>query len=83
MRRIIFVASQPIIKGDAEKALKEAKAVVEAEFTTQINHQAPLEPEVSAAYFEGEGENPQLIVVGRSIMIHAHLAQIQGSCWIY
>ena len=62
-----MLASQPMIKGDAEKALKEAKAVVEAEFTTQINHQAPLEPEISSAYFEGEGENPQLVVVGRSI----------------
>ncbi len=72
----IFV-TQPIIKGDAEKALQEAQAFIEAEFSTQINHQAPLEPEVSSAYFEGEGENPQLVVVGRSINIHAHLAQIQ------
>ena len=72
-----ILGSQPLIKGDAEKALKEAKAVVEAEFTTQTNHQAPLEPEVSVAYFEGEGEKPQLIVVGRSIMIHAHLTQLQ------
>jgi aldehyde oxidoreductase len=71
------LASQPIIKGDAEKALKEAKAVIEAEFLTQTNHQAPLETEVSVAYFEGEGENPQLIVVGRSINIHAHLGQIK------
>jgi len=70
-------ASQPLIKGDADKALKEAKTVVEAEFTTQTNHQAPLEPEISSAYFEGEGENPQLVVVGRSINIHTHLAQIQ------
>ena len=72
-----ILGSQPLIKGDAEKALKEAKTVIEGEFSTQINHQAPLEPEVSVAYFEGEGENPQLIVVGRSIMIHAHLAQLQ------
>jgi aldehyde oxidoreductase len=69
--------SQPLIKGDAEKALKDAKAVVGGNFSTQINHQAPLEPEVSSAYFEGEGENRQLIVVGRSINIHAHLAQIK------
>jgi aldehyde oxidoreductase len=69
--------AQPLIKGDAETALKEAKAVVEAEFTTQTNHQAPLEPEISSAYFEGEGDNPQLIVVGRSIQIHTHLAQLK------
>ena len=69
--------SQPLIKGDTEKALKEAKAVVEGEFNVQTNHQAPLEPEVSVAYFEGTGEKPQLIVYGRSIMIHTHLAQIK------
>ena len=72
-----ILATQPVIKGDAEKALNEAKAIVEAEFSTQINHQAPLEPEVSAAYFEGEGENAPLTVVGRSINIHSHCAQIQ------
>jgi len=69
--------TQPVIKGDAEKALNEAKAVIEAEFSTQTNHQAPLEPEVSVAYFEGKDENPQLVVAGRSIVIHTHLAQIQ------
>jgi len=69
--------SQPLILGDAEKALKEAKAVVEAEFSTQLNHMAALEPEISSAYFEGEGENPQLVVVGRSINIHTHLAQVK------
>jgi aldehyde oxidoreductase len=72
-----ILASQPLIKGDPEKALKEAKTIIDGEFSTQINHQAPLEPEVSVAYFVGEGENPQLIVVGRSIMIHTHLAQLQ------
>jgi aldehyde oxidoreductase len=69
--------TQPLIKGDAEKALKEAKAVFEAEFSTQLNHQAPLEPEISSAYFEGESENPQLTVVGRSINIHYHLNQMK------
>jgi aldehyde oxidoreductase len=64
---------QPLIKGDADEALKEAYAVVEAEFSTQTNHQAPLEPEVSAAYFEGE----ELVVVGRSINIHFHLSQLK------
>jgi aldehyde oxidoreductase len=70
-------ASQPIIKGDAEAALKEARTVYEAEFATQTNHPAPLEPEVSSAYFEGEGEERQLIVVGRSINIHFHLNQLK------
>jgi aldehyde oxidoreductase len=72
-----IMMAMPLIKGDAEKALGEAKAIVDADFSTQTNHQAPLEPEISSAYFEGEGENPQLVVVGRSIMIHAHLAQIK------
>jgi aldehyde oxidoreductase len=72
-----IAASQPLIKGDAEKALKEAATTVEAEFSTQTNHQAPLEPEAAVAYFEGKGETPQLIVIGRSINIHSHLAQIR------
>ena len=72
-----IVATQPLIKGDADKALKEAAATVEAEFSTQINHQAPLEPEITLAYFEGEGENPQLVIVGRSINIHLHLTHIK------
>jgi aldehyde oxidoreductase len=72
-----ILGSQPVVKGDAEKALKEAKAVVEANFTTQTNHQAPLEPEVSVAYLEGGGDSPQLIVIGRSIWIHIQLAQLQ------
>jgi aldehyde oxidoreductase len=68
--------SQPLIKGDAEKALAEAAAVVEAEFSTQTNHQAPLEPESSIAYLEGEGEDARVVVIGRSIMIHTHGAQV-------
>ncbi len=67
---------QPQIKGDAKKALAESAVVVEAEFSTQTNHQASLEPEVCVAYMEGEGDKAQLIVYGRSIMIHAHAAQI-------
>ena len=70
---------QPQIKGDADKALAEAAAVVEADFSTQMNHQAPLEPEVSIAYLEGEGEDAQLVVIGRSIMIHTHMAMLQGA----
>ncbi|MBN1188469.1 MAG: molybdopterin-dependent oxidoreductase [Dehalococcoidales bacterium] len=71
-----LIYSQPQIKGDAGKALAESAAVVEAEFNTQHNHQAPLEPEASVAYIEGEGDNAQLVVIGRSINIHAHAAQI-------
>ena len=52
---------------------------MKAEFATQTNHQAPLEPEVSSAYFEGEGENRELVVVGRSINIHFHLNQLKES----
>ena len=69
--------TQPLIKGDAEGALKEAKTVYEGEFGTQTNHQAPMEPEVSSAYFEGEGEDRELVVVGRSINIHFHLNQLK------
>jgi aldehyde oxidoreductase len=68
---------QPQIKGDAEKAITQSAAVVEAEFSTQINHQAPLEPEATVAYLEGEGEDAQLVVVGRSIEIHLHMANLQ------
>jgi aldehyde oxidoreductase len=70
-------ARQPILKGDAQKALKEAKAVVEAYFTTQTNHQAPLEPETCVAYWEGESEKEELVVCGRSINIHFHLNQLK------
>ncbi|MBN2240522.1 MAG: molybdopterin-dependent oxidoreductase [Dehalococcoidales bacterium] len=72
-----LIMAMPLKKGDAEKALAEAYAVVEGNFTTQMNHQAPLEPEVTIAYFNGEGENPELVIIGRSINIHAAKAQIQ------
>lgn len=70
---------QPHIKGDADKALAESAAVVEAEFSTQLNHQAPLEPEACVAYFEGDESDPQLVVIGRSIGIHHHLAILQDA----
>ncbi len=70
-------AKQPILKGDAQKALAESKAMVEAYFTTQTNHQAPLEPETCVCYFEGEGEAEELVVAGRSINIHFHLNQLK------
>ena len=69
--------TQRQIKGNAEKALAESAAVVEGRFITQINHQAPLETEACVAYFEGEGEDAQLVVIGRSIDIHQHLAMLQ------
>jgi aldehyde oxidoreductase len=77
-----LIQDQPVIKGDAQKALAESAAVIEAHFKTQINHQASLEPEVSVAYLEGEGEDAQLVVIGRSINIHKHLAMLQeGVGW--
>jgi aldehyde oxidoreductase len=77
-----LIYDQPQIKGDAKKAFAESAAVIEAHFKTQINHQAPLEPEVCVAYLEGEGEDAQLVVVGRSINIHGDRAEIQqGVGW--
>ena len=70
---------QPQIKGDAKKGFAESAAVVEAQFSTQLNHQAPLEPEACVAYLEGEGEEALLVVVGRSIMIHSHMAILQDA----
>jgi aldehyde oxidoreductase len=73
---------QPQIKGDAEAAFADSAAIVEARFTTQINHQAAMEPEACVAYFEGEGDDAQLVVIGRSINIHKHLEMLQeGVGW--
>ena len=69
----------PTVKGDADKALAESAAVVEAHYITSCNHQAPLEPEVCVSYLEGEGEDAQLVVIGRSINIHHHLRMIQDA----
>ena len=69
--------SQPQIKGDAEAALNDSDTVVEAHFRTQINHQAPLEPEACAAFLEGDDDDAQLVVIGRSINIHYHLGMLQ------
>jgi aldehyde oxidoreductase len=71
--------SQPIVKGDAASAFARSVAVVEGRFRTQINHQAPLEPEVSLAYWEGEGEDAELVVIGRSINIHLALSTLQAA----
>lgn len=72
---------QPIIKGDAASAFERSAAIVEEHFTTQINHQAPMEPENSVAYIEkGEGDDEDLLVVmGRSINIHLHMATLQAA----
>jgi len=76
-----LISETPQIFGDAEKALASSKYVVEAGFSTQTNHQAPLEPEVTVCYMEGEGDDAELIVIGRSINIHpnaAHVAEAVG-----
>ncbi len=72
---------QPQVKGDADVALQRSAAVIEARFTTHINHQAPLEPEATIAYWE-EGEEEggdQLVIIGRSINIHNHLGMLQSA----
>ena len=69
--------SMPLIKGDAKAGFESAKTVIEAEFSTQMNHQAPMEPECCVSYMEGDGDRTQLVVIGRSINIHAHAAQIK------
>jgi len=65
------------IKGDAKAALSAAAYVVEGDFTTQMIHQAPLEPEAAIAYLDGEGEDAQLVLMGRSIQVHAHALALQ------
>jgi len=67
------------VKGDAETALKDSEAVVSAEFYSQLIHQAPLEPEAAVAYLEGQGEDAQLVVIGRSIWIHYHVQVLQDA----
>ncbi|MFH1117780.1 MAG: molybdopterin cofactor-binding domain-containing protein [Pseudomonadota bacterium] len=73
--------THPQIRGDARAALETSHEVVEAEFSTQLIHQSPLEPEASIAYFETEDddEEPKLVVVGRSIYIHYHLKILQDA----
>lgn len=68
-----LIMQMPLIKGDAQKALGSAAKTVEANFSTQMNHQAPLEPETCVAYKEGD----ELVVYGRSIQIHGHKMQLQ------
>ena len=68
---------QPIAKGDAAAAFAASACEVSATFKTQFVHQAPMEPEVSLAWVEGEGEDAELVVVGRSINIHLHMQTLQ------
>jgi aldehyde oxidoreductase len=72
--------AQPQIRGDAEAALAASAAVVETDFSTQTNHQAPLEPETCVAYLEEENADlPTLVVIGRSINIHYHMSMLQDA----
>jgi aldehyde oxidoreductase len=66
----------PQVFGDADKALAGSKYIVEANLTTQINHQAPLEPENTVCYMQGKGDDAELIIIGRSINIHPNAALI-------
>lgn len=67
------------IKGDAKAALDASAAVVSGEFYSPLIHQAPLEPEATVAYLDGQGDDAQLVVIGRSIWIHQHAQMIQDA----
>lgn len=67
------------IKGDAKTALEKSAAVVSGEFYSPLIHQAPLEPEAVVAYMQGQGDDAQLVVMGRSIWIHQHAQMIQDA----
>ena len=67
------------IKGDAHAALEGSAAAVEADFSTQLIHQAPLEPEACVAFLEGDGEEAKLVVIGRGINIHHHVMVLQDA----
>jgi len=67
---------QPQIRGDFDKAYAEAAYKVEGHFSTQMNHQAPIEPENCAVDIKGDGDDTELTVYGRSIQIHPHAAQL-------
>jgi len=69
--------TQSQIKGDAYVALRDSAAVVETEFSTQLIHQAPLEPEASIAFVEGDDDEAKLVVIGRGINIHHHVMVLQ------
>jgi len=71
--------SHPQVRGDAEAALAGSAHVVKEVFSTPMVHQAPLEPEASLAYLEGEGEDAKLVVIGRGINIHHHVKVLQDA----
>ena len=73
--------TQPQIRGDADAALAQSSAVVETDFSTQIVHQAALEPEACVAYLEDDesGDPPILVVIGRSINIHFSMGMLQDA----
>jgi aldehyde oxidoreductase len=64
------------IKGDAAKVISSSAHVIKEKFSTQLVHQACLEPETALAYLDGEGDDAQLVVIGRSISIHMHAGVI-------
>jgi aldehyde oxidoreductase len=68
-----LIMQMPLIKGDAQKGFANAVHIVEGHFTTQMNHQAPMEPETCVAYKDGD----ELVIIGRSIQIHGHKMQLQ------
>ncbi len=69
--------SHPQVKGDARAALRSSAAIVETDFSTQLIHQAPLEPEASVAFLEEKEGELQLVVIGRGINIHHHVMVLQ------
>jgi len=69
-----IVYESELIKGDAEKAFSSSAHIIEEKFSTQLVHQACLEPETAVAYVDGEGDDAQLVVIGRSIHVHMHAA---------
>jgi aldehyde oxidoreductase len=69
--------TQSQIRGDIKKALAGSAVKTEGDYSTQMNHQAPLEPEVCVAYMEGKGKEETLVLIGRSINIHAQAAWVK------
>ncbi|MBP7737681.1 MAG: molybdopterin-dependent oxidoreductase [Spirochaetes bacterium] len=67
------------IRGDSEKALGSSAHVIEDKFSVQLVHQACLEPEAALACLDGEGDDAQLVVIGRSISIHMHVGVLAGA----
>ena len=81
--------SQHQIKGEAEKVLAESASVVAAEFSTQINHQASLEPEVCIAglILQGRKRPPECPAFGTDCTpehpLGAPMVSSEGACAAY